>query len=262
MGDFLANFLTNASSGLAYDRLQLFLYHLSQQANAWVELQLGHLSISSIGIIALAGLLTSLTPCMLSMLPITVGYMGSYELENRWQAVGQSAWFGLGLATTLAGLGLVASSLGWVYGQIGVGLPVVVSAVAILMGLNLLEALPLPPLPSFRGTDFLEKNIPRSAKSYLLGLTFGLVASPCSTPVLATLLAWVGEKGDPLLGASLLLAYTVGYVAPVMLAGIFTASIKHILDLRRWSGWITPASGLLLVGFGLFSLVTRLMPIA
>ncbi|PZO44889.1 MAG: cytochrome C biogenesis protein, partial [Phormidesmis priestleyi] len=57
-------------------------------------------------------------------------------------------------------------------------------------------------------------------------------------------------------------AYTVGYVAPVMLAGIFTASIKRILELRRWSGWITPASGLLLVGFGLFSLVTRLMPIA
>lgn len=245
-----------------YERLQLLFYHLSQQANGWVEGQLGHLSISSIAIIALAGLLTSLTPCMLSMLPITVGYMGSYELENRWQAVGQSVWFATGLATTLAALGLVASSLGWVYGQIGIGLPIVVSAIAILMGLNLLEALPLPPLPSFNSTDFLQQKIPRSVKSYLLGLTFGLVASPCSTPVLATLLAWVGEKGDPLLGASLLLAYTVGYVAPLMLAGIFTASIKRILELRRWSGWITPASGLLLVGFGLFSLVTRLLPVA
>ena len=245
-----------------HERLQLFLYHLSQSANGWVEGQLGHLSIASIGIIAVAGLLTSLTPCMLSMLPITVGYMGSYELESRWQAVGQSVWFAAGLATTLAGLGLVASSLGWVYGQVGVGLPIVVSAIAIVMGLNLLEAIPLPPLPSFNGTDFLEKSIPRSVKSYLLGLTFGLVASPCSTPVLATLLAWVGQKGDPILGGSLLLAYTVGYVAPLMLAGIFTASIKRILELRRWSGWITPASGVLLVGFGLFSLVTRLLPVA
>jgi cytochrome c-type biogenesis protein len=254
MGNFLAD--------TSFQQFQLFLYHLAQSANGWVEEQLGHLSISSIGIIALAGLLTSLTPCMLSMLPITVGYMGSYELENRWQAVGQSLWFALGLATTLAGLGLVASSLGWVYGQVGIGLPVVVSAIAILMGLNLLEALPLPPLPSFQGTDFLENNIPRSAKSYLLGLTFGLVASPCSTPVLATLLAWVGERGDPLLGAALLLAYTVGYVAPLMLAGIFTASIKQILALRRWSSWITPVSGVLLVGFGIFSLVSRLLPVA
>ena len=244
------------------ERLQLFLYHLSQSANGWVEGQLGHLSLASIGIIAAAGLLTSLTPCMLSMLPITVGYMGSYELESRAQVVGQSVCFAAGLATTLAGLGLAASSLGWVYGQIGVGLPVLVSAIAILMGLNLLEALPLPPLPSFNGTDFLQNNIPRSAKSYLLGLTFGLVASPCSTPVLATLLAWVGEKGDPILGASLLLAYTVGYVAPLMLAGIFTASIKRILELRKWSGWITPISGILLVSFGIFSLATRLLPVA
>ncbi|MEM6451317.1 MAG: cytochrome c biogenesis protein CcdA [Cyanobacteria bacterium P01_D01_bin.105] len=245
-----------------HENLQLFLYHLAQQANGWVEGQLGHLGVTSIGVIAAAGLLTSLTPCMLSMLPITVGYMGSYELENRWQAVNQSVWFAIGLATTLAALGLAASSLGWVYGQVGVGLPVVVSAIAILMGLNLLEALPLPPLPSFNDTGFLEKNIPRFVKSYVLGLTFGLVASPCSTPVLATLLAWVGEKGDPVLGASLLLAYTLGYVAPLMLAGIFTASIKRILELRRWSGWITPASGILLIGFGLFSLATRLLPVA
>ena len=244
-----------------WESLQLSLYYLSQNANAWVEGQLGHLSIASVAIIAAAGLLTSLTPCMLSMLPITVGYMGSYETENRWQAVGQSAWFALGLATTLAGLGIVASSLGWVYGQIGLGLPILVSAISILMGLNLLEALPLPPLPSFTGMDFMQNNIPRSAKSYLLGLTFGLVASPCSTPVLATLLAWVGEKGDPLLGSSLLLAYTVGYVAPLVIAGIFTASIKRILAIRQWSGWITPVSGVMLVGFGVFSLVSRLMPV-
>ena len=245
-----------------WETLQLSLYNLSQLANQWVGAQLNHLSLASVAIIMAAGLLTSLTPCMLSMLPITVGYMGSYELENRWQAVGQSSWFALGLATTLAGLGVVASSLGWVYGQVGVGLPIVVSAIAIIMGLNLLEALPLPPLPSYSGMDFMQNNIPRSLKSYLLGLTFGLVASPCSTPVLATLLAWVGQKGDPILGSSLLLAYTIGYVTPLVIAGIFTASIKKILAIRQWSGWITPASGILLIGFGVFSLVSRFMPVA
>ncbi|MEO0488561.1 MAG: cytochrome c biogenesis protein CcdA, partial [Cyanobacteria bacterium J06659_2] len=95
---------------------------------------------------------------------------------------------------------------------------------------------------------------------YLVGLTFGLVASPCSTPVLATLLAWIATTGDPLLGSGLLLAYGIGYVSPLVLAGTFTASIKRLLELRRWSGWITPASGILLVGFGVFSLVLRLLP--
>jgi len=94
----------------------------------------------------------------------------------------------------------------------------------------------------------------------LLGLTFGLVASPCSTPVLATLLAWISRTGDPLLGSVLLLFYAIGYVAPLVLAGTFTASIKKLLELRRWSGWITPVSGVLLVGFGVFSILLRVVP--
>ena len=98
-------------------------------------------------------------------------------------------------------------------------------------------------------------------KSYLLGLTFGLVASPCSTPVLATLLAWVSSTGDVILGGVLLLAYAVGYVAPLVLAGTFTATIKKLLALRKWSSWITPTSGVLLVGFGVFSLLFRFLPV-
>jgi len=58
------------------------------------------------------------------------------------QAAVQSTWFSLGLATTLAGLGIIAALVGQVYGQVGIGLPIIVSIVAILMGLNLLEALP------------------------------------------------------------------------------------------------------------------------
>lgn len=65
-----------------------------------------------------------------------------YETENRLQAAIQSIWFALGLATTLAGLGILASFVGQVYGQIGLGLPIIASVIAILMGLNLLEALP------------------------------------------------------------------------------------------------------------------------
>lgn len=242
------------------ETLQLKLYELAQLSNQLVQTQLTHISWVSIAVILMAGLLTSLTPCMLSMLPITIGYIGGYETENRGQAALQSMWFSLGLATTLAGLGILASFVGQVYGQIGFGLPIIVSVIAILMGLNLLEALPLQ-LPSFDTIEWIPKQIPHSLKSYLLGLTFGLVASPCSTPVLATLLAWVSTTGDIVLGGVLLLAYAVGYVAPLVLAGTFTATLKKILELRRWSSWITPTSGVLLVGFGVFSLLFRLLPV-
>ncbi|MBD1867680.1 sulfite exporter TauE/SafE family protein [Leptolyngbya sp. FACHB-671] len=241
------------------ETLQTRLYELGNFADTLVANQLSHLTVTSVGIIFLAGLLTSLTPCMLSMLPITIGYIGGYEARSRIQAATQSTWFALGLATTLAGLGIVAAGLGSVYGQVGVGLPIVVSAIAILMGLNLLEALPLQ-LPNWGRMDWISKDLPEGVRSYLIGLTFGLVASPCSTPVLITLLAWVTETKDPVLGGVLLLSYTVGYVTPLVLAGTFTASIKKLLELRRWSSWITPASGALLVGFGVFSLLFRFFP--
>lgn len=241
------------------DSLQQQLYYLEQFANGLVATQLTHLSLLSIGAIFLAGLLTSLTPCMLSMLPITIGYIGGYEAKTRLQAATQSTWFALGLATTLAVLGILAAVVGRVYGQVGVGLPIVVSAIAILMGLNLLEALPLQ-LPAWGSLEWISKELPEGVRSYLIGLTFGVVASPCSTPVLATLLAWISTTQDPVLGSVLLLAYTAGYVAPLILAGTFTASIKKLLELRRWSSWITPASGALLVGFGVFSLLFRLFP--
>lgn len=239
------------------ETLQTNLYKLEYFADHLVANQLSHLGLVSIGVIFLAGLCTSLTPCMLSMLPITIGYIGGYAAKNRWHAASQSLWFSLGLATTLAGLGILAAGVGQVYGQIGIGLPIIVSILAILMGLNLLEALPLQ-LPTWGGTDWISQELPQGVRAYFIGLSFGLVASPCSTPVLASLLGWVASTHDLALGGILLLCYTAGYVTPLILAGTFTASIKKILELRQWSGWINPVSGVLLVGFGIFSLLVRI----
>ncbi len=188
-----------------------------------------------------------------------VGYMGGYDSDTRSSAVLRSLGFALGLATTLAILGLVAGLFGYVYGQVAIGLPILVSLVAILMGLNLLGLLPLS-LPAINGPEVNHWHLPAWLKAYALGLTFGIVASPCSTPVLATLLAWISASQNPVLGSALLLAYAVGYVVPLVLAGTFTASLKRLLELRQWSSWITPASGVVLLVFGVFSLLNRLLP--
>lgn len=242
-----------------WETFQTQLYSLSQLANNQVLQQLNELSIVSIGVIFTAGLLTSLTPCTLSMLPITIGYISSYDDENQASSSGfiQSLWFALGMATTLAGLGIAATLLGKVYGQVGIGVPLIVGTIAILMGFNQLELLPLR-MPAGLGLDWISKDLPRGVRSYLIGLTFGLVASPCSTPVLATLLAWIGSTQNPLLGAGLLLSYAIGYVAPLVLAGTFTSSLKKILEVRKWSGWITPTSGVILIVFGVVSIVSRI----
>ncbi|MBD2230360.1 cytochrome c biogenesis protein CcdA [Phormidium tenue] len=239
------------------ESLQIYLYEIAQWANQLVSEQLTQVSWVSLSVVGLAGLLTSLSPCLLSMLPIMVGYMGGYE--ERGGAIARSLSFALGLATTLALLGLIAGLFGYVYGQVAWGLPIVVSLVAIVMGLNLLGVIPLA-LPAGVGPTFENLNLPPWLRAYALGLTFGIVASPCSTPVLATLLAWISTTKDPVLGGALLLAYAVGYVTPLVLAGTFTASLKRLLNLRQWSSWVTPASGALLLGFGVFSLLSRLLP--
>lgn len=142
-----------------FQSLQLYLYELSQWATQLVNAQLSHVSLVSVTVVALAGLLTSLSPCLLSMLPIMVGYMGGYDSETRQQAVFKSICFALGLATTLAILGLVAGLFGLVYGQVAIGLPIIVSLVAILMGLNLLGLLPLS-LPTLGGPEVSQWNLP------------------------------------------------------------------------------------------------------
>ncbi|URR36840.1 cytochrome c biogenesis protein CcdA [Thermosynechococcus sp. HN-54] len=237
--------------------LTLQLYELEQWANQWVSGQLSSLTVISVGIVFLAGLLTSLTPCTLSMLPITVGYIAGYATKQNGSVVRQSLWFALGLASTLTALGMVAAVAGRIYGQVGWGLTIIVSVVAILMGLNLLNALPLS-FPRSRFLEELPDRVPASLQAYTLGGTFGLVAAPCSTPVLATLLAWVATTQNLLVGAGLLLAYTTGYVAPLILVGVFSGTLQKLLALRQWSSWITTMSGVLLIAFGVIALAIRL----
>ena len=150
-----------------WETIQTQLYNFSQLANNQVLQQLNQLSLVSVAVIFTAGLLTSLTPCTISMLPITIGYISSCDDDDRPSSgFVQSLWFALGMATTLAGLGIAATLLGKVYGQIGIGLPLIVGAIAILMGLNQLELLPLR-MPAGLGLEWISKDLPQIGRAHV-----------------------------------------------------------------------------------------------
>ena len=200
------------------------------------------------------GALTSLGPCSLSLLPVTLAYLAGFEAKQApWQ---RSALFCSGIVGALVVLGSLSGLVGRIYGQVPDVVPSLVALLAVVMGLNLLGVVRIP-LPS--GPDPLRwtKRVPAPLAPIAAGLVFGLAASPCTTPVLAVLLGWISTSGSPLVGVLLLASFGVGQVLPLLIAGSAAASVPQLLALRPIGRWVPPFSGAVLICTGMLTLLAR-----
>ncbi|CAI5532249.1 unnamed protein product [Closterium sp. Naga37s-1] len=173
-------------------------------------------------------------------------------------------FFTLGLAATRTAMGVAAALAGQhVVGDVGSALPAAVSLVAMLAGLHLLGLLPvrLPaPVAARFSPAAVGGRVPVALQMAAGGAAFAFVAAPCCTPVLASLLAFVASTRDAATGGALLLSYTMGFATPLLLAASCTGALKQISAVRRYSGWINPASGALLLGGGAYVFVGKVLP--
>ena len=201
-----------------------------------------------------ASLITSLGPCSLSLLPITVAYLAGFESDQK--PFIRSISFCSGIIISLTILGCLSGFLGKIFGQIPLFFPKLVAVLAVLMGLNLIGVLKIP-MPEGPNPDTWSRRVPSSFAPVAAGLAFGLASSPCTTPVLAVLLAWIANTGNPLIGLLLLSIFSLGQVIPLLVAGTAAASIQKILSIRPLVQWIPPLSGSILLTIGLLTLLSE-----
>lgn len=211
---------------------------------------------TTLAVVFAGGLLTSLGPCSLSLLPVTLAYLAGFSTapDSAWR---RSLFFAGGIVAALVLLGLASAVLGRIYGQIPGLVPTLVAVLALVMGLNLLGLVRLR-LPAGPDPEQWRQRVPAPLAPLAAGLAFGLAATPCTTPVLAVLLGWMAQHGRPLVGMLLLTSFGAGQVVPLLLAGTAAASLPGLLRLRAVGQWVPPISGVVLVTTGVLTLVANL----
>jgi cytochrome c-type biogenesis protein len=197
------------------------------------------------------GVVTSLGPCNVATIPLIVGYVGGSHEVARGRAFALSLTFAVGLAITFMLLGVVAAMVGGLVGGATQIWFYLVAVVCIVIGLQMLGVLRLR-VPGFLGGVRERIGVRGIPGALALGLVSGLVASQCATPVLAAILTYVMADGSMLHGALLLFVYALGRGVPVVLAGTFTGVVKRLRAAARWTTAIERASGVVMIGVGLY----------
>ena len=199
----------------------------------------------------IGGLISAASPCVLAAIPLIIGYVGGYSEGNKKKAALYSLVFILGLSITFTLLGAAASAMGAFFGFMGRWLYIGLAVIAVVMGLQLMGVISIP-LPFQQTRTVKSKGL---WGAFFLGLLTGTVSSPCATPVLAVILAYVSTQGDMLYGGSLLFAYALGHCALIFLAGLsvgLTESIVSSQGVKNFSLYSKKFSGAVLALAGLY----------
>lgn len=180
-----------------------------------------------------AGILTAFTPCSLSTIPLVIGYVGGIGSKDTKRAFWLSVTFAAGMAATFTLLGVIASLAGKLVQGAGSWWYLMLGVLMLLMALQTWEVIHLIP-SSFAISLNTKKGYLGALLSGILG---GLFASPCATPVLVVLLAFVVNEGNLIWGILLLLLYSIGHSVLVIFAGTSMGFVQKLTSGSRYGTW-------------------------
>ena len=219
--------------------------------------------------VALAGLVSFLSPCVLPLVPPYLGYLGGTSIEQitAEQGVSRAVWrrivlasilFVLGFTTVFVGLGAGASVFGQLIQSYKSQLSIVAGLVIIGFGLHFVGLLRIPLL--YREARYhAEMQGVSLLGAYLIGLAFAFGWTPCVGPILATVLALAANEGSLGTGVRLLFVYSLGLGIPFVLAAVAMRPFLGFLQrFKRHLGAVEKAMGVVLIVTGVLFLTGSL----
>jgi thiol:disulfide interchange protein DsbD len=197
-----------------------------------------------------AGVLTSFTPCIYPMIPITAGILGGAGAAGnpgRTRAL-MTLLYVLGLATVYALLGLIAGLTGSLFGAVSSNK----WSLLVMGNLLLVSGLALLDVFTVRASGGLlawasRFSAERPAGAFMMGATSGLVAAPCGAPAFAAVLTFVGATGSGVLGFLYLFVFSLGMTALLVVIGLSAGRLAALPRGGAWMVWVKRAGGVVLL---------------
>lgn len=207
----------------------------------------GHFGLIMLAVSFLGGLLASISPCSLAMLPIIIGYVGGYSRENPVKTFLQMLFFVLGSSIVFAVIGIICAITGRVFVSFApTYFILLLASLLMVMGLNVLGVLDfnmpvlIRQMPQSTGKNMVVYPI-------LIGAVFALAGTPCSTPILAGIMAFASMSANLLYAVLMLFMFSLGQGLILIIAGVFTSSLKGLKSFSHVSEVLLKLSGVLLI---------------
>lgn len=214
----------------------------------YVDLFTGNSSIILLfGLSFLGGLVASVSPCSLAMLPIIIGYVGGYSEEKPFKTFLQLVFFIMGTAIVFSIIGIICAATGKVFVSVGGSyFSLIIASIVMIMGLKLVGFLDFD-------IPVLIKEMPKGDSTSIfvyplvLGGVFALAGTPCSTPILAAIMAFASLSASLFQAVIMLFLFSLGHGLILVLAGVLTSKLKTWKNFYKLSDILLKISGVLLI---------------
>lgn len=208
-----------------------------------------------------AGVLTSLTPCIYPMIPITAAIVGGQSIGETKPPKSRTIFLTLsyvaGLAIVYATLGVIAGISGTIFGTISTNpwLYFTMANVLIIAALSMLDVLPIRLPAGLVQKASTAGTAGRASGAFIMGAVSGLVAAPCGAPVMAAVLTWVTTTQRAALGFVYLLSFSIGMCALLVAVGLFSGTLTRLPRAGAWMVWVKRAFAVIMIGVAEYYLI-------